>query len=178
MINELVFKKAKDGDGDSLCELIQPIKESMYKVALTYTENEDDALDCVHESIVKAIKSLKSLKTPQYFNTWMIRITINTCKDFIRKNKVMLVDINDYQDKLTVKESSESYYEDVLLALSKLNEDEKDLIVKRYLDDMSLREIADSREVPLGTIKSKISRTLKKLRIHMEENNYEKNIYK
>ena len=46
MINELVFKKAKDGDGDSLCELLQPIKESMYKVALTYTENEDDALDC------------------------------------------------------------------------------------------------------------------------------------
>lgn len=90
----------------------------------------------------------------------------------------MVVDINDYQDKLTVEESSESYDEDVLLALSKLNEDEKDLIVKRYIDDMSLREIANGREAPLGTIKSKINRTLKKLRIYMEENNYEKNIYK
>lgn len=170
MINEIVFKKAVNGDGESFYKLLQPIKDILYKVAFTYVENEEDALDCVHESIIKAIKSLKKLKEPQYFNTWMTRITINTCKDYIKKNKkVTLVDINDYENVLYENEVKNDHMEDITMALKKLKEDEKDLIVMRYLEDMSLKEISEKSNVPLGTIKSKISRTLKKLRVYMEE---------
>jgi RNA polymerase sigma-70 factor (ECF subfamily) len=165
-----VFKKAVNGDGESFYKLLQPIKDILYKVAFTYVENEEDALDCVHEAIIKAIKSLKKLNEPQYFNTWMTRITINTCKDYIKKNrKVSLVDINDYENVLYENEVENDHMEDITMALKKLKEDEKELIVMRYLEDMSLKDISEKSNVPLGTIKSKISRTLKKLRVYMEE---------
>ena len=60
LVDETVFKKALNRDGESFYKLIEPIKDKLYKVAYVYVHNEEDALDCIHESIVKAIQSLKS----------------------------------------------------------------------------------------------------------------------
>ncbi|CCP27400.1 RNA polymerase, sigma-24 subunit, ECF subfamily (fragment) [Tepidanaerobacter acetatoxydans Re1] len=87
MIDEISFKRAKNKDAESFYKLLEPIKDRLYRTAFMYMKNEDDALDCVHDSIVKAIQSIDSLREPQYFNTWITRITINTCKDNLRKSK-------------------------------------------------------------------------------------------
>ena len=58
VIDELLFRKAVKGDMDSFVKLLEPIKSSLYKVAFVYLKNEDDALDCVHDAIIKAINSL------------------------------------------------------------------------------------------------------------------------
>lgn len=167
-MNEVIFQKALRGDSESFYKLIEPIKEGLYKIAFMYVGNEHDALDCVHDSIVKAIKSLRKLKEPQYFNTWITRITINTCKDYIKKNnKVSLVDINDYENVIKAKENEYEETEEISMILNKLNEKERELIVMRYLEDMSLKDIAHKSKEPLGTIKSRMSRTLRKLRVHM-----------
>lgn len=169
MVNDLLFKKAVQGDMDSFLQLIEPIKESLYKVSFMYLKNEDDALDCIHEAIIKAIKSLKTLKEPQYFNTWITKITINVCKDYIKKNsKVVLVNINDYENNLVIENTKNEFKEDIEIALGKLSEKERELILMRYLDDKSLKDISSKTNVPLGTIKSRLSRTLIKLRGFME----------
>ena len=169
MINELLFKKAVNGDKESFIQLLDPIKEKLYRVAFMYLKNEDDALDCIQESIIKAIKSLSTLKEPQYFNTWMTRITVNVCKDCIKKNsKVVLVDINDYENSLVTEDSKFEHTEDIQAVLNQLTETERDLIIMRYLEDMSLKDISKTISVPLGTIKSRLNRTLKKLRVYME----------
>lgn len=166
----MLFKKALNGDKGSFAKLLEPIKGSLYKIALTYMGNEQDALDCVHEAIVKAIKSLDKVKEPQYFNTWITRITINTCKDYMkRNNNIVFVDIKDYENTLQSENGKFEEREEVNFALSKLSESERELIVMRYLDDMSLNDISESKKVPLGTVKSKISRTLKKLRVYVKE---------
>lgn len=165
MIDEIAFKKALTGDGESFYKLLDPIKEKLFKVAYVYLRNEHDTLDCVHEAIIKAIQSLDTLKEPQYFNTWMIKITINKCKDHIKKNnKVILVDIEDYQDIITIDEERFEYIEDITVALNKLTDKEREFIVMRYLKDMSLKEISNVTSKPLGTI----SRTLRKMKIYME----------
>lgn len=170
MINELIFKKAVEGDRESFYKLIEPIKENLYKVAFVYLKNEDDALDCIHEAIIKAIKALPTLNEPQYFNTWMSKITINICKNYIKKNKkVILVDIKDYENNIPTQENDFENTEDIQIALNKLNEKERELIVMRYLDDMPLKHISEITTVPLGTIKSRLNRTLKKLRVYMGE---------
>ena len=169
MIDELLFRKAVKGDMDSFVELLEPIKSSLYKVAFVYLKNEDDALDCVHDAIIKAINSLKNLKEPQYFNTWMTRITINVCKDYIKKSsKLTVVDINDYENNLVMEDEDKACKQDIIDALDKLSEKEKDLIVKRYLKDKSLKDISDENDMPLGTVKSRINRTLKKLKGYLE----------
>lgn len=169
MVDETVFKKALNGDGESFYKLIEPIKDKLYKVAYVYVHNEEDALDCIHESIIKAIQSLNTVKSPEYFNTWMMKLTVNKCKDYIRKNnKVVLVDINDYENSLNVTDNQIEDKEDIKNALEKLTEEERDLIVMRYIEDMSLNDISYVTDKPLGTVKSKISRSLKKLKTHME----------
>lgn len=169
MVDEITFKKAVNGDKESFGKLLEPIKDKLYKAAYVYVRNENDALDCIHEAIIKAIQSLNTLKEPQYFNTWMMKITINKCKDYIKKNnKVVLVDIDEYKDSILDNDRQNECMEDINRALNQLSDKERELIIMRYLEDMSLKEIAYTTVRPLGTIKSSISRTLKKLRKHME----------
>lgn len=170
MVNELLFKKAINGDKDSFIQLIEPIKEKLYRVAFVYLKNEDDALDCVHDGILKAIKSLDTLKEPQHFNTWITKIIVNVCKDYIKKNsKVVLVDINDYEDKLISEDNKNDVNFEIKTALNKLSEKERNLIIMRYLEDNSLKDIVIKTNLPLGTVKSKLNRTLIKLRKYMKE---------
>ena len=151
-------------------ELVNPIQDKLYKAAYVYMKNEDDALDCIHEAIVKAITSLHTLKEPQYFNTWISRIVVNTCKDKIKKDsKVVLVDINDYENNLVTEDEQSHIKEDINSALDKLSEKERDLIVMRYLEDKSLKHISNEKSIPLGTVKSRINRTLIKLKKYMME---------
>lgn len=169
MVDELLFSKAIKGDMDSFIKLLDPIKESLYKVSFIYLKNEDDALDCVHEAIIKAIKSLKNLKEPQYFNAWITRITINVCKDYIKKNsKISLVNIRDYENNLITEDTTRNFEENIVSALDKLSEKEKELILMRYLHDKTLKDISDETNTPLGTVKSRLNRTLKKLKIYLE----------
>ncbi|MGL5378385.1 sigma-70 family RNA polymerase sigma factor [Clostridium sp.] len=169
MINELLLKKAILGDKDSFIKLIEPIKNDLYKVAFMYLKNEDDALDCIQETIIKSIKSLKTLKEPQYFNTWITRITINVCKDHIKKNsRVVLVDINDFENKLLSENIENDFNEEIQNALLKLSEKERELIIMRYLDDKSLKDIASKSNIPIGTVKSRLNRSLSKLKVYMK----------
>lgn len=60
-------------------------KEKFYRIAYAYVKNEQDALDIVSEATYKGLKSLHTLKSPEYFDTWMTRIIINTAADYLRK---------------------------------------------------------------------------------------------
>ena len=61
-------------------------KEKLYRIAFSYTKNKEDALDIVQESVLKALKSANTLKTPQYIKTWYYKILTRTAIDYIRKN--------------------------------------------------------------------------------------------
>ena len=76
-----------------------------------------------------------------------------------------MVDITDYENSIAAENENSDNKQDITIALKQLNEDERDLIIKRYLEDMSLIDISNTTALPLGTVKSKISRTLKKLRV-------------
>lgn len=60
-------------------------KEKLYRIAFSYTKNKEDALDIVQESVLKALKSANTLKTPQYIKTWYYKILTRTAIDYIRK---------------------------------------------------------------------------------------------
>ncbi|WP_213975205.1 sigma-70 family RNA polymerase sigma factor [Tepidanaerobacter acetatoxydans] len=169
MIDEISFKRAKNKDPESFYKLLEPIKDQLYRIAFMYMKNEDDALDCVHDSIVKAIQSIDSLREPRYFNTWITRITINTCKDNLRKAQNSIPhDTSEFEKILAHNDGSIEENIDLHRVLDNLKDDEKELIAMRYMEDMSIRDIAETVHAPLGTVSSKISRTIKKLRAYME----------
>lgn len=166
MVDEILFKKVKNGDIKSFAKLIEPIKDKLYKAAFIYIGNEDDALDCIHDSVIKAIRSIDSIKEPKYFNTWMTRIVINTSKNFVkRNNKTILVDMKDYESKLIVKQESFEENDELYTAVDKLSDKEKELIILRYIEDRSLKDISSQKNMPLGSVKSGLNRSLKKLKL-------------
>lgn len=80
-----LVKKAMRGNPKAFGTLIQQEQEYLYRMAFLYVRNEADALDVVQESILKAYKGLRSLREPEYFRTWLTKITINTAQDLLRK---------------------------------------------------------------------------------------------
>jgi len=165
MCNIKIVKKARKGDEEAFLELIHIEKSKLYRMAFVYVKNESDALDIVQETIYKAYSSIRKLKEPSYFSTWLSRILINTSLDFIKKSNV-LIPID--QNSLERIESSEGLMLedklDLLLAIEELTESYKTVIILRYYKDLKVKEIAELLGCPEGTVKTNLHRAVQKLK--------------
>lgn len=146
--------------------LMENREDKLYKIAFTYFRNRDDSMDCVQETLLKGLKNYHKLKNKKYFDTWIIRILINTCIDYINKNK-STVQLNE---EMTREEIQENYDEtiDLINAIGELNSEQRELIFLKYFKGYSNFEIAQEMHIKEGTVKSRIHRVLKKLRFSME----------
>ncbi|MBS5084127.1 MAG: hypothetical protein KH031_28725 [Clostridiales bacterium] len=75
------------GNVNAYGQLIEMHKLYLYRTAYLYAKNEDAALDIVSECVVKAFSSIKTMKEPRYFKTWLTRILINASRDYFRSHK-------------------------------------------------------------------------------------------
>lgn len=161
--------KAKKGDDNAFYELISERKEMLYRTAYTYVKNKDEALDILDETIYKAYISIKKLKDPRFFNTYLTRILINISLDHIRKNKK--INVVELKDNIPIEKANLSFEEkhDLKEAVNKLDEKYKTVIILKYFQDMTIQEISDTLSCPLGTIKSQLHKALKLLKIDLKE---------
>lgn len=164
LINELDVIKAKKGDKESFYNLIKPIELKLYKIAFIYMKNENDALDMLQDSIVKSIESLNKLKNPKSFNFWITKILINNCKETLKKQNHKVITLEDCSELLAFEDKSLEDADELYTALNSLNEKEREIIIMRYLKDMALMDISTEKSMPLGTVKSIVNRSLKKLK--------------
>lgn len=135
-----------------------------YRIAFSYVRSEADALDIVQESAYKAIYHAAKLKNPEYARTWICRIVINEAVSFLRKQK-------KEQTKPMAAELAGAEAEDMTdlrNALEKLAPEEKTVIILRFFEEMKLEEIAAVCQESVSTIKSRLYRTLKKLKLDLE----------
>jgi RNA polymerase sigma-70 factor (ECF subfamily) len=161
---ELLIRKAKQGDKDALVQLIMGEKQAYYKLAYVYMKNPDDAMDAMEDMIVILYEKISSLKNESAFYTWSKTILVNCCKKSIKaKNKVVLFDVvqeKQQENHLEQKEEQLSLEKH----LSELNGKQQEAIRLRYYMDMDYQSIASLLKVPVGTIKSRISIGLNKLK--------------
>ncbi|MBR1692255.1 MAG: sigma-70 family RNA polymerase sigma factor [Lachnospiraceae bacterium] len=142
--------------------------QKYYRLAYSYVHNESDALDIVQEGAYKAILNSHTLKKREFMETWIYRIMMNEAVLFIRKNRRSeFVSL----DELELR-AKEDQYEDIDLAraLDQLGEPEGTIIRLRFFEDMKLEDIAEIVGENLNTVKTKLYRTLKVLRISLETN--------
>ena len=76
-----LVKRAQGGDADAFVQLMEENRQSMYKVAVCYVNNPEDAADIMQDTMLAAFEKIQDLKEPGYFRTWLTRILINKCKD-------------------------------------------------------------------------------------------------
>jgi RNA polymerase sigma-70 factor (ECF subfamily) len=161
---EYLVNKSKKGDISAFMKLLKEKQELFYKIAFAYTNNSYDAEDCISEAAIRGFEKLGHLKQTEKFYSWFTSLLINTCRSkYRRKEKAAS------EEELIgiIGEVSYSSVEDKLIIedlLNMLKEDERELLVLRYLKDYSLKEIASIMDIPVSTVKTKIYRSLNFLR--------------
>lgn len=138
--------------------------ERFYRLAYSYVQNREDALDVVQESACKAIRDCGQVKNTDFLSTWIYRIVINTSLDLLRKNKKEIP-----AEEMPEIPWEDKYQElDLKTALKHLDEKSRTIVMLRYFEDMKLENISRVVDENLNTVKARLYRALKKLRITME----------
>ncbi|MNC31892.1 RNA polymerase sigma factor SigV [compost metagenome] len=175
-MDETLVKKAKKGDEEAFRTLIADLGDSLYRIAFLYVKEKQAALDLVSETVFKGYTSLHTLKKDEYFQTWMTRILLNCCKNFVKKQQrvVLYATRSDGSSPLDDIPAKPAVFVeerlDLYNAIDSLGESNlKSVIILKYFRDLTLPEIARIMGVPEGTAKSYLHRALTALRTMMEE---------
>ncbi|MBS3984835.1 MAG: sigma-70 family RNA polymerase sigma factor [Selenomonadales bacterium] len=161
--------RAQRGDEAAFAELVKAYQAQLYRIALSYVKNREDALDIVSESVYRAFVNLRSLKNPSHFKTWLIRIVINQAVNVMRQRQRVAV-TGDLSVAPFIPHGLRSDdLLDLYAAIDKLDENQRAVIILKYCEDLTLTQVAQVLERPLGTIKTHLHGALKTLRLELKE---------
>ncbi len=146
---------------NSFTNLIEENKLRFYKTAKAILKNDDDVYDALQEALMSIYQNFRQLKDLKFFSTWATRIVINKCYDLLRKNKNNIVPFDESMENNLNNSRNDVYDIDqygIRLAIESLNEDLKLITILYYCDDYSVNEISEIVDIPVGTVKSRLSR--------------------
>ena len=165
---------ALKGDQSAYAELMDKYRESIYFMMLKMVKDEDDAEDLTIEAFGKAFNRLHQYSPSFAFSTWLFKIASNNAIDFIRKKRIKVTSMdtaytNDNGETVSIDaKSTERDPEEVTMhgekvewmreIVKKLKPRYRDLIEKRYFQELSYDEIASDMNLPLGTVKAQLFR--------------------
>ena len=158
------FEKKAETNRTLIEELILQKYNLYYRLAYSYVRSEADAYDIVQNGAYKALKSCHTLKQPEYAETWLYRIMLNEC--FQQMKRPRMLSYEALQDDGVETGAKQDRYTDVDLhrALNTLSEKDRAVVILKYFEDRKLEEIADILEENVSTVKSRLYRSIKKLR--------------
>lgn len=141
--------------------------DKLYRLAFSYAKNEHDAEDIVNESVKRALDAIYQLEKEEFLGTWMYRIVINTASSYM-KMKSKLIYIDEIIENTLVKEDT---YQDTDLynMVMKLDSKYRIVIVLRFYEDMAIDKIAEVLNENVSTVKTRLYKALKLLKIEMNE---------
>ncbi len=150
----------------------------IYNFSYRFVGNEKVAEDITQEVFLKAWKNIKKFNLEKSFKTWIFSIAKNTCIDYLRKRKDVPMSIFDsedggnfIEDNLTDEElkADEIFIQKedkkkIEKTITKLSVIQKEVIVLKYVNEMSLSEVSEILQMPKNTVKSHHRRALIKIK--------------
>ncbi|GIK21127.1 MAG: sigma-70 family RNA polymerase sigma factor [Ignavibacteriaceae bacterium] len=157
-----LIKNFIEGDESAFGELVKRHKEKVRNIIYLTLSNTDAIDDIAQEVFITVFKNLKSFRFESQFTTWLYRITINKCKDHLRKTKIRkiflpLKDDEEYNVLGSINENTD-VKQIVRNAIASLPDKLRLPIMLKDLEGFSYQEIADTMNCEIGTIKSRIFR--------------------
>ncbi len=160
---------AKSANKDLLETILLKKYDQYYRLAYSYVHNDTDACDIVQNGAYKALRGSGTLKNAAYAETWVYRIMLNECFRHLRQpRKYSYESMQETGFELSYTEDNCDKI-DLQRALDALQEKDKAVVILRYFEDRKLEEIADILEENVNTVKSRLYRSIKKLRDHLED---------
>ena len=173
------IKQVIKGDQDAFGEIVEIYKNSIYQLCYRMLGNRHEAEDIAQEAFIRAYVNIRSFNQDLKFSTWIFRIATNLCIDRLRKKKpdyyldaevagteglTMYSQVSSDSPLPETEVESLELQETVQKEILKLPEKYRSAIVLKYMEDMSLNEISEILELPLGTVKTRIHRGREALR--------------
>ncbi len=175
--DEELVARSIGGDADSFNQLILRWERPIYALAYRTIGREEDARDVCQETFLRAFRALPGFRGQAKFSSWLYRIALNLCRDWIRRERrtgfVQPPEDVDLMDLVAAAEPSESI-EDLVArkdqirvverAMALLPEDQRTAIVLKEYHGLTFQEIADLLGCPLSTVKTRLYQGLSVLR--------------
>ena len=164
--------RCRAGDHEAWRELVDRFSRYVYAIAVqAFKLSEQDAEDVFQEVFARAYEHLHKLRDDEAIRPWLAQLTRRLCIDRLRAGSDELlgddVDVPDADDRIGRLDESLAVHE----ALATLPENCQEILDRFFARDESYRTIGDALDLPSGTIASRISRCLTKLRSEMEGRN-------
>ena len=180
--DEELVARSRTGDMDSFNQLILRWERPIYALAYRVIGQEEDARDVAQETFLRAFRALPGFKGQAKFSSWIYRIALNLCRDWIRRKRRTpvspLPDDVDLSELAAEQEPSESV-EDLVArreltavveeAMTLLPEEQRTAVILKEYHGMTFQEIADLQGCPLSTVKTRLYQGLSVLRKHMKD---------
>jgi RNA polymerase sigma-70 factor (ECF subfamily) len=181
--DEELVSRSRGGDVDSFNQLILRWERPIYALAYRVIGREEDARDVCQETFLRAFRALPGFKGQAKFSSWLYRIALNLCRDWIRRQRraplVQVPEGVDPADLAAEREPTESI-EDLVSrrelsaiveeAMALLPDEQRTAIILKEYHGMTFQEIADLQGCPLSTVKTRLYQGLSVLRRHLEQN--------
>lgn len=151
-------------DVKKFCECINKYRDHLYILALAILKNETDAEDAVSNAILKAYENIGQLSAFHKFKPWMLTITKNEALKVKRKR--LILPGNEVMEELL--EPVQAHYNELWDVLQQMQEEYRLVVVLFYYEQLSLRDISQVLDIPIGTVKSRLNRGKAKLRDALE----------
>jgi RNA polymerase sigma-70 factor (ECF subfamily) len=166
--DDLLLRRAREGDHDAFGELVERHQTRIYAVCLRILADPEDARDAAQEAFITAFRKLGQFRGEAAFTTWLHRIAVNACYDALRraKRRPMLHAIDPGDDDRALEPGPPSPDPadeiagtiDVARALARVPENFRIVLVLADIEDLPYDEISRVLEVPVGTVKSRVHR--------------------
>ncbi len=157
-----LVKRFIDGDESTFRLLVQRHKEKVRNIIYLTLGDSDAVDDIAQEVFITVYKNLKNFRFESLFTTWLYRITVNKCKDHLRKKNVRKIFVPRKEASGVLRNDSVTEQSDisklVMNAISKLPQKLKIPLLLKDIEGFSYQEIAETMECEIGTVKSRIFR--------------------
>lgn len=173
------IKQIKKGDQDAFAEIVELYKDKLYQLGYRMLGNRHEAEEIAQEAFIRAYVNIENYNQEYKFSTWLYRIATNLCIDRIRKKKpdyyldaemagtegLTLYSRIPSDTPLPEKEVEMMELQEAIQGeIVKLPEKYRSVIVLKYIEELSLNEISEILDLPLGTVKTRIHRGREALR--------------
>ena len=163
-----LLARVVEGDHDAFTILMRRHEDRVFAVCLRILGNRTAALDATQETFLTLFRKASQYRATAAVGTWLYRISVNTCYDQLRKERRRPTDaMPDYLDP--ADPHAEDAYTSVELrpsveaALATLTPDFRAVVIMSDVEGMSLPDVAEALDVPVGTVKSRLFRARRQL---------------
>lgn len=179
--DEELVELAQRGDEDSFNQLVIRWERPIYALAYRTLGREDDARDVCQEAFLRAYRALRGFKGQAKFSSWLYRITLNLCRDWMRKQRrtpvsqvpegIELSDLaGEAPDAVSVEDlvARREMSAAVSKVMAMLPEEQRTAIILKEYHGLTFQEIADMLGCPLSTVKTRLYQGLTVLRRNLQ----------